>query len=647
METTADSRSLLLSLSDQYLWLLAQKDFRNTEQYTRNLAQFKGQVSINEHSSSLAKAAITTVMSTDNGHWFHQYLASQAESQSVELIDIANFLKKTCDVKELDQELQYVEVLDKPVMITSPRFIMKHLWPSLAMNTIVNKLIHNCRTSVNAPQGLITPDHLMEGLEENHLFEILATYFATTFDRQAGPSNETAISQLTTSMRSNPPLSEVPVALRLEAANRKNQETFTILKDECVKATRALYNSTASQFETASAKTIRESSIQATLNNLHEVIQGKYQAKDRVTTSHIITTSRLQEMRNQISAERSHHFEIVKEIQSRVNTLEHEKKVSFKDTLAKYQRNRQVDLGHAIEQLQSAQQKEIQSLKESFGLANTKDTDEDSVVQKLLRDKAALQDRLESTQATLDDKNIVNAVLTRRINALGLKHALLPPEVQKQLNEIDLSGPLKKLETITNLYQTNTRIKLRLLGSEFDNRHFSLTNKGIETAVADNIAASRVNSEQTYEPVPYYATKPELQAAMKVVKASLSATGLDDAPPGNDDTLDVDTDHSPEPAQAKSTYSEAASSQAKRGRTVDASNNGPSRKKAAPDRLPRSIKNTENIFHTGGVFRHSRERNHPPKPIEHDESSCLDKTQWDNMPKMKSSPLFTMRTLHS
>ena len=148
METTADGKSLLLSLSEQYSWLLAQKDFRNTEQYTRNLAQFKGQVSINEHSSSLAKAAITTVMSTDNGHWFHQYLASQAESQSIELIDIANFLKKTCDVKELDQELQYVEVLDKPVMITSPRFIMKHLWPSLAMNTIVNKLIHNCRTRV-------------------------------------------------------------------------------------------------------------------------------------------------------------------------------------------------------------------------------------------------------------------------------------------------------------------------------------------------------------------------------------------------------------------------------------------------------------------------------------------------------------------
>ena len=269
METTADGKSLLLSLSEQYSWLLAQKDFRNTEQYTRNLAQFKGQVSINEHSSSLAKAAITTVMSTGNGHWFHQYLASQAESQSVELIDIANFLERTCDVKELNQELQYVEVLDKPVMITSPRFILKHVWPSLAMNTIVNKLIENCRTSVKDPQVLITPDLVMEGLEENHLFEILATYFATTFDRQAGPSKETAISRLTTVMRSNPPLSEVPVALRLEAANRKNQETFTILKDECVKATRALYNSTASQFETPSAKTIRESSIQATLNNLH------------------------------------------------------------------------------------------------------------------------------------------------------------------------------------------------------------------------------------------------------------------------------------------------------------------------------------------------------------------------------------------
>jgi hypothetical protein len=420
------------------------------------------------------------------------------------------------------------------------------------------------------------------------------------------------------------------VALRLEAANRKNQETFTILKDECVKATKALYNSTASQFEASSAKTIRESSIQATLNNLHEVIQGKYQAKDRVTTSHIITTSRLQEMRNQISAERSHHFEIVKEIQSRVDTLEHEKKVSSKDTLAKYQRNRQIDLGQAIEQLQSAQQKEIQSIKESFGIANTKEADEDSVVQRLLRDKAALQARIESTQATLDDKNIVNAVLTRRINAFGLKHALLPPEVQKQLNETDLSGPQENLEKITNLYQTNTRIKLNLLGSEFSNRHFSLTNKCIETAIADNIAASGVASEQTYEPVPCYATKPEIQAAMKVVKANLSVTEMDYAPPGNDDTIGVDTDHNPEPAQAKRTYSDAASGQAKRGRTADASNSGPSRKKAASDRPPKFIKDTDFILSTAGVFRHSKERNDPPKLIEHDASSSLNKARWDN-----------------
>ena len=61
METTTDGKSLLLRLSEQCAWLLAQKDFRNTEQYTRNLAQLKGQVSINEHSSSLAKAAISTV----------------------------------------------------------------------------------------------------------------------------------------------------------------------------------------------------------------------------------------------------------------------------------------------------------------------------------------------------------------------------------------------------------------------------------------------------------------------------------------------------------------------------------------------------------------------------------------------------------
>ena len=94
METTADGKSLLISLSEQYAWLLAQKECRNTEQYTRNLAQLKGQVSINEQSSSSAKDAITAVMNTDSGHWFHQYLASQAESQSIELLDIAGLSKE-------------------------------------------------------------------------------------------------------------------------------------------------------------------------------------------------------------------------------------------------------------------------------------------------------------------------------------------------------------------------------------------------------------------------------------------------------------------------------------------------------------------------------------------------------------------------
>ena len=79
---------------------------------------------------------------------------------------------------------------------------------------------------------------------------------------------------------------------------------------------------------------------------------------------------------------------MVKEFQARVDTLEHEKKVSFKDTLAKCQRNRQIDTSQAMERLQRAQQKELQSIKETFGIANTsspKEADENSVVQKLTR----------------------------------------------------------------------------------------------------------------------------------------------------------------------------------------------------------------------------------------------------------------------
>jgi hypothetical protein len=272
-------------------------------------------------------------------------------------------------------------------------------------------------------------------------------------------------------------------------------------------------------------------------------------------------------------------------------------------------------------------------MKEAFGIANTSspnEADENSVVQKLLRDKASLQAQLESTQATLDDKNIVNAVLTQRINAHGLKHALLPPNIQKQLNETDLFGPQEMLEKMANLYQTNAQVRLADPGKEFSNKHFSSTNKFIQKTVTSNITSSCVAGEQTHVPTPCYATKTEIQAAMKVVKASASITEMDDDPLGNDDAVDVDPDHNPEPAQAKKTYSDAAGGQAKRGRTADASNDGPSKKKAASDRQGKFIKDTGSILPTGGVFRHSRERNDPPKPIEHDESSGSDKVQWDN-----------------
>jgi hypothetical protein len=155
-----------------------------------------------------------------------------------------------------------------------------------------------------------------------------------------------------------------------------------------------------------------------------------------------------------------------------------------------------------MEQLQSAQQRELQGLKDAFGAGNssaTNDADEDGMMYKLSRDKYDLQARLESTQATLDDTKIVNAVLTQRINAFGLKHALLPQSVQEQLNETDLFGPQENLEKITELYQKNTQVRLADLGKEFSNRHFSMTNKAIQTAVDANIASSCV-AEQKYVP---------------------------------------------------------------------------------------------------------------------------------------------------
>jgi hypothetical protein len=118
--------------------------------------------------------------------------------------------------------------------------------------------------------------------------------------------------------------------------------------------------------------------------------------------------------------------------------------------------------------------------------------------------------------------------------------------------------------------------------------------------------------------------------ARQVVNTSASVTERQDSLLENDDTLDVDQAHISEPAQAKRTHKDAAGGQAKRGRTADASNNGPSKKKTPADRPGKFIKDTSFMLHAGGVFRHSRERSSRPKPIEHDESSGLDKESWDN-----------------
>ena len=123
METTQNSESSFLSLADKYAWILSQQHIRGSEQYVRKLSELKGDVTINEQMLPVVREAITTVMDTGQGHWFHQYLASQAESHSVDMVDIAGFLTKTCSAQGLNQELQCVEVMDKPVMITSPKKI--------------------------------------------------------------------------------------------------------------------------------------------------------------------------------------------------------------------------------------------------------------------------------------------------------------------------------------------------------------------------------------------------------------------------------------------------------------------------------------------------------------------------------------------
>lgn len=177
VETEETIVNSLTKLSGEYTQLLLTTQDVKSVNYARAMSEFNVKVDAQNQSPEMQKV-ISQLLDGEQGHWIKQYLDSHDESQHLEMTDIVNFLKKTCDAGTIDQQLLHTRARGRPMMLASPEFILKHTWPSLAMKTIVTQLME---------LKLINHEWTDE-MGTDHLFEILATYFATSFERGSGPT---------------------------------------------------------------------------------------------------------------------------------------------------------------------------------------------------------------------------------------------------------------------------------------------------------------------------------------------------------------------------------------------------------------------------------------------------------------------------
>ena len=144
-----------------------------SKQYPRATSEHNADFDMQSQPPSV-QDTIKAPVQGERGHWFNTYLSNSRDSQRVQMADLVSFFNNACDGRVLDEDLKCVLVHERPVMITSPKFFLKHAWPSLAMNAIVRQLLE---LSSSTPH---------EGLESDQLLEIIATYCATTFQGRSG-----------------------------------------------------------------------------------------------------------------------------------------------------------------------------------------------------------------------------------------------------------------------------------------------------------------------------------------------------------------------------------------------------------------------------------------------------------------------------
>jgi hypothetical protein len=124
-------------------------------------------------------------------------------------------------------------------------------------------------------------------MDTGHLFEILATCFATSFEREPGPSPE-GDSDLNVSQNVydaisfdtlTPTLNSSPVALRLTESKFRSQEALANLKQDLNQAAVELFTITKPQCERMEAATLREARIKVVLGLLCETLEKRNQQR--------------------------------------------------------------------------------------------------------------------------------------------------------------------------------------------------------------------------------------------------------------------------------------------------------------------------------------------------------------------------------
>ena len=128
------AKSSLTHSPEQSASLLNNNQDAKSEQCLRAMSEFNAVLDVNGQSPEV-QDTIKQLLHGEHGHWLSNCLSSHAESQHMEMADFAAFLNNTRAEGILDQDLKHAMAHGRPAVITSPKFLLQHAWPSLAMKT--------------------------------------------------------------------------------------------------------------------------------------------------------------------------------------------------------------------------------------------------------------------------------------------------------------------------------------------------------------------------------------------------------------------------------------------------------------------------------------------------------------------------------